>query len=602
MVGAEGGVSVCLSACLPAECQLSGGGGANAPQPMKVSKTLADIASNTPSLLNGLVTTEFSTAREAMIRMACSQSPALEDLAPALFHASTAPNAHILYGGSLDPPFDDVEYAKGNAPEMVAAAESIYCIGSGMVEVCKSTSRPAILYAYKRTEGLTVRMVVHDCPLASMEVELFHGSPTAFERAWLGEGCKAQRALRERVHQWMLSRGNDHFPSFLINRDQSYHTVRRGVLPFLRLRAPEDESEEATLNRVLEGLQPPNGGFSTLRNLAGITADSIPDHKLSLETVFTTYAPAPPTAAPIASGQLDEVDYGSDEEPTFLGSAQAAKVPALGILSLCMLKQVVEDHEEDIDESGPMPTFVQADVDIALDEEAAQPAKIRGLRAVHQVGGDAREVPLDFAMPLLRTCDSALIVSSADAVAAASAVMAALADEEDAGLMAEHLGLLKPGTLMDALSQIVAASKRQRFLVCHPNSKVFITHNGHFNVTDDGARRLLLLSWVTPLLVRHDNVSEIKVKRVSREAVELSSEFKRKVILNRTMQLPESVVALMKEVSARLGALEAAAKAAPPAPPAVPATPAPSPPSPPSASAAGKSFKRVLDMLGGGST
>jgi hypothetical protein len=193
-------------------------------------------------------------------------------------------------------------------------------------------------------------------------------------------------------------------------------------------------------------------------------------------------------------------------------------------------------------------------------------------------------------------------VTSSDAVAAATAVMTAVAPEEDAGLMAEHLGLLKPGTLLDALSQIVTASPRQRLLVCYPKSKVFLTPKGSYKVTDDDARRLLLLSWVTPLLVRYDKISEIKVKSVSREAVELSTEFKRKVILNRTVQVPESVVALMQDVSSRLSALEAAAKAAPvaaplaaPAPAAAPSQPAAAPSQP---SAAGKSFKRVLEMIG----
>jgi hypothetical protein len=553
---------------------------------MKVATTLADIASNTPSLLYGVVSSEFATAREAMIKMACSQSPGLDDPPPALFHSSTAPNAHVLYGGSLDPPFDDVEYVQGKVPGVVADHESIFCIGAGMVDVCKSTSRPAILYAYRRKEGLTVRMVVYDCPLASMEVEMFSGPPTAFERAWLGEGCKAQRALREKVHQWMLSRGQDNFPSFLYDREQTYHTMRHGVLPFLRLRAPADENEAERLKAMLEALDPPKGGFATLKNLAGIVAESIADQKITLETVFSTYLPAvqPP------SGPEEEVDYGSDEEPKHVGSAQAAKVPCLGILSLCLLKQTAEENDEAL-ELGPPPSFSQANVDRALDEEASHPARIRGLRADPEEPS-AAPAPLAFAAPLMRTCDAALLVTSSEAVAAATAVMTAVASEEDAGLMAEHLGLLKPGTLLDALSQVVAASPRQRLLVCYPKSKVFLTPKGSYKVSEDAARRLLLLSWVTPLLVRYEKISEIKVKSVSREAIELSTEFKRKIILNRTVQIPESVVALMQDVSSRLTALEAAAKAAPRAPrPA--ATEGSSQPS-----AAGKSFKRVLNMIG----
>jgi hypothetical protein len=447
-------------------------------------------------------------------------------------------------------------------------------------------------------------MVVYDCPLASMEVELFSGPPTAFERAWLGEGCKAQRALRQKVHQWMLSRGQAHYPLFFYDREQSYHTLRRGVLPLLRLRAPDDENEADRLKAMLEALEPPKGGFATLKNLAGITAESISDQKISLETVFSTYLPA----VQPASGPEEEVDYGSDDEPEHVGSAQAVRVPCLGILSLCLLKQTAEENDEGLEEPGPPPIFSQTDVDRALDEEASQPARIRGLRADPEEPS-AAPAPLAFAAPLMRTCDAALLVTSSDAVAAATAVMTAVAPEEDAGLMAEHLGLLKPGTLVDALSQIVAASPRQRLLVCYPKSKVFLTPKGSYKVTDDDARRLLLLSWVTPLLVRYDKISEIKVKSVSREAVELSTEFKRKVILNRTVQVPESVVALMQDVSSRLSALQAAAKAAPvaaplaaPAPAAAPSQPAAAPSQPAAApsqpSAAGKSFKRVLEMIG----
>lgn len=556
---------------------------------MRISKTLADLAASTPSLLNGLVVSEFATARETMIRLACSESPALDHPPPALFHASTTPSANVLYGGTLNAAYDDVEYVQGKTPPMDAPSESVYCIGSGMVDVCKTTPRPAILYAYRKLEGLVVRLVVYDCPLASMEADLFHGPPTSFERAWLGDGAKAQRALREKVHLWMRSRGGDHLPSFLYDRDQHYHTTRRGVLPFLRLRAPENENEVAILAAMLEGVQPPEGGLATLKNLAGVSVDSIRDQKLFLETVFSSFAPER-TPAPVGGGLEEEVDFGSDgDDCNYVGCTQAAKIPTLGILAFCMLKQTVEDHEEDLEEAAPAPTFAQAEVDRALDEEAAQPARIRGLR-VDPEEKPSSSAPLAFAAPLLRLCDSALIVQSSDPRAVACGLMTAVASEEDAALMAEHLGILKPGNLLDALSQVVAASKRQRFIICYPKSKVFLTNNGSFKVSDDAARRLLLCSWVTPLLVRYEKVSEVKVKGVSRETVELSSHFKRQVIVNRAMQVPESVVVLMRDVSVRLVALEAATKAAPTA--VVRAAPvAPS-------SEVASSFKRVLKLVG----
>lgn len=551
---------------------------------MKVVTTMSDIASNTPALLDGLLISEFSTAREVMIRLACSQSPALEDPPPALFHASTTPNSHILYGGSLDTCYDDVEYVSGESTAMVATPENIYCIGSGMVDVCKSTARPAILYAYKKSESIMVRMVVYDCPLASMEVELFHGPPTGFEKCWFGESVKAQRALREKVYQWMRSRGEDHFPSFLYDRDLCYHTMRRGVLPFLRLRAPQNETETSTLACMLEGIEAPRGGFATLKTLAGITAESISENNISFETVFSTHVPA---RVPAAGGD-EEVDFGSDDDSAQnTGCVQANNIPALGILSLCLLKQSAEDdadNEEYAEEAPPQPVFSRADVDRALDQESEYPSRIRGLRADLD-DSCSSQMPLAFALPLLRACDTALLISSPDAVPAACGVMTAIASEEDAGLMAEHLRKLNPGTLLGALSQIVFASPRQRFLVCYPKSKVFLTPKGSFKVTDDAARRLLLLSWVTPILSRYEKLSEIKVKGVSRETIELSAQFKRQVILNRTTQIPESVVELMRDVSSRLSALEEAARAAPAPAPAVSST-------------AGRSFKRVLDMIG----
>ena len=560
---------------------------------MRVATTLAEIASNTPSLLNGLVVSEFATARETVIRLACSKGPGLNDPPPALFHASTTPNAHVLYGGSLSAAYDDTEFVAGNHPTMATNSESVYCIGSGMVDVCTSTSRPAILYAYRKREGLVVRMVVYNCPLASMEAELFSGPPTSFERAWLGDAAKAQRALRENVYLWIRSRGSDHFPSFLYDRDQCYHTTRRGVLPFLRLRAPANENEIATLSAMLEGLEPPDGGFTTLRNLASVTAASAAEQdKLSLETIFSTHVPE--KAPALVGGHEEEVDFGSeDDESKHVGCTQAVKVAALGILSLCILKQTVEDHEDGLEEDAPAPTFAQADLDKALDEEAAHPARIRGLRVEPEETPSS--APLGFAEPLLRTCGAALLVSSPDAGAAACGVMAAVASEEDAALMAEHLGMVKPGNVGDALFHVVAASPRQRFLVCYPKSKVFIMNKTSFKVDDDSARRLLLLSWVTPLLVVGNHVSEIKVKGVSRETMELSSHFKRQVILGRTMHVPESLVALMKDVSARLVALEAATKAAVVAPK---GPPPPTPPPPPSPSGARRSFKRVLEMVG----
>ena len=87
----------------------------------------------------------FQQQERPLIRLACNKSPGLDDPPPALFHASTTPNAHVLYGGSLSAAYDDVEYVEGKAPPMAALSESIYCIGSGMVDVCKTTSRPAIL-------------------------------------------------------------------------------------------------------------------------------------------------------------------------------------------------------------------------------------------------------------------------------------------------------------------------------------------------------------------------------------------------------------------------------------------------------------------------
>ena len=561
---------------------------------MKVASTLSDIASNTPSLLDGLLVSEFATAREVMIRLACSQSPALEDPPPALFHASTTPNAHILYGGSLDTCYDDVEYVKGQSPAMVANPENIYCIGSGMVEVCKSTVRPAILYAYTKGDSIMVRMIVYDCPLASMEVELFHGPPTEFEKAWFGESYKSQRALREKVYQWMRSRGEDHFPSFLYDRDHSYHTIRRGVLPFLRLRAPEDENETSNLAFMLEGIEAPKGGFVTLKTLAGITAESISEHNISFETVFSTYGP---TRAPAAGGD-EEVDFGSDDDSNQnIGCVQASKIPSLGILSLCLLKKSAEHYEDEeyTEEETPQPVFSRADVDRALDQEAEYPSRIRGLRSDYD-DNSSSPTPLAFTLPLLRTCDAAMLISSSNAVTAACGVMTAVASEEDTVMMAEHFKMLNPGTLVTALLQIVVASPRQRFLVCYPKSKVFLTRSGSFKVTDDAARRLLLLSWVTPILSMYDKLSEIKVKGVSRETIELSSQFKRQVILSRTMQIPESVVELMKDVSSRLTALEETARA--PAAAQEP-HPVPDPTSIPTVSSAtGRSFKRVLDIIG----
>lgn len=557
---------------------------------MRVVSTLSDIGSNTPTLLNGVVTNEFSTAREAMLRMAVAQSPALEDPPPSLLHASVVPNAHVLYGGSLDPPFDDVEYTRGKTPEIKADDDLVYCVGSGMVDVCKSTARPAVLYAYRSSNGLVVRMVVYDCPLASMEVELFHGDTTSFERAWLGETCKAQRVLREKVHSWMISRGQDRFPSFLYDRNESYHTTRRGVLPFLRLRAPSDENETIKVNKMLEALEPPKAGFTTLKGLAGVTADSIADEQISLETVFSSFVPVSPTP----SGPEEEVDYGSDEEPKYIGSSQASRVPCLGILSLCLLKQTTDEIETDagLERQEQSAAFAPEDLERALQEEAMHTARIRGLK-VDPEESTTTTSPLGFAAPLLRTSDSALIVSSSNPVAAATAVITAVASEEDAGLMAEHLGLLKPGTLLDALSHVVNACPRQCLLVCYPKSKVFITPSGSYKVTDDGARRLLLSPWVTPLMVRYEKISEIKVHGVFREQVQLSAEFKRQVILNRTVQVPESVVALMQDVSSRLATLEAAVKEAP----VMSSSAGPSKVAPPPSGAA-KSFKRVLDVIG----
>ena len=46
---------------------------------MRMPEVLMDIAANTPSLLDGLVKSEFASALETVVRLACSQDQALLD-------------------------------------------------------------------------------------------------------------------------------------------------------------------------------------------------------------------------------------------------------------------------------------------------------------------------------------------------------------------------------------------------------------------------------------------------------------------------------------------------------------------------------------------
>lgn len=585
---------------------------------MKLPQILSDIASNTPAFTTNLINTEFSTATEAVIRLAAAKNNSLFDPPAAFFHPSNIPNASILYGGSLDPPFDDVKYTQGASPPFDSKPDQVFCVGGCVVDVCESESRPAILYAYfKPTGGLVVRMVVYDCPMATMEAELFGGKTSAFESAWSGDASGDSRKFLDQVHTWMRSRGPLHFPPFLYDREATYHLVRKGVLPFLRARSPSNDKETNDLKSMLEALDPPAGNITPLKRVAQVSSDDAGnvhggvDGPISLETVFVA-APVGESAGrvgPIAGAPCDEVDYGSDgsDAPEKLkGCAQAASFPALGVLAMCILRGTTEDYDDEVE--AEVPTIASSDLDKAIDEEENSSTTHRGLTVDTEQEVSATH-PLLFATPLQKTCDSALIVSSPDQVIAACGVVSRCGSDEDAGLIAEHLALLKPGTLVAALSHVASHSHRQGFLVCYPKSKILVINTSTYKITDDAARRLLLQTWVTPLMVRYERVSEIKLKGVGRETVEVTASFRRQVISSRTSTIPESMTILMQDVASRLGALEQAVQAAPapvPAAPApAPAAPAPVPaalapaplPAPSPQSAAGKSFKRVLALL-----
>ena len=194
----------------------------------------------------------------------------------------------MLYAGQETCPVADAPYLQGDWQP----PENASIMGAAMLDVCKDVARPAVVFTTTNSAGVLDKVFVwvSRAPIAAMEAELFYGSgpPSAFERRWLRDEASSIKAQRTRVGVHIHSRGLNATPQWLFDQDDSFHVMRPGAMTMLRLRKPSTDVEADALHHALEQLPLPPQGYSEWKILS---AKLEPSTQVELITVFSTHGP-----------------------------------------------------------------------------------------------------------------------------------------------------------------------------------------------------------------------------------------------------------------------------------------------------------------------
>ena len=527
---------------------------------MRFVNTLIDIGGAAPSVLEGVVGSDGNTALEIVRRAACTGAREVLDAPPpALLHESKAPPTNVLYGGLKSCPLDDGPF-KQHDPEALASRfkrEGRVCVGGLMMDVTKTISRPAIVYAMQdsATETLTLQVEVWRAPLAAMEAELFQctGMPSAFERRWMSDDEAASLTeLRRGAANYVRRCGYDAMPQWM--HASEFCISRPGPLPLLRLRKPETHAEISELSLVAASVP-----FAEPKALKTVLEDCLPC-PVSVETFFFT---------------TSEEAAGAGQEDT-TGVNEVLAESLMAPLALVVMKHLdnvdyydvvvpegaldapAESDGQEGDESPDTQTLKQLVEDLVQRERALPQPEDAGPAMSHR----ADNVLMRVLSPTGRPCDSKILVRTGLHAEAAGAVADRFFSESDAVVIKRRCASQATVTeMIMAIGRMMVP--RQALLVVNKakDGKVqkccLVAHDGDWPIANERISRYALCSWVTPIVLDGESVIEIKVQGVTRETMRLSERARLDHALPQTItaSLPSELAEFLRTAAAGVAKL-----------------------------------------------
>ena len=496
----------------------------------------------------------------ATVRRAAARGRVLEP-PPALRHEAPFHAPNVLWGAefSLHHTSEATAYREGafRVPrgDEDAAATTYEVLGSLMFDVTRSVSRPALLYWSGRRndevhEGRAdeaaqapepqLLVVVDHAPLGAMEAELFDarpgGSCSELEAEWLGERGVAQWAVRTTdlattVRSGPGGAGFAAFPNWLLGG--TYHVVRPGVLPLLRLRLPRDQAECRALRRALRRARPSDDWTEDHIVMPDALLPerwALSDAPVNARTVFQARAGPAPRGAP------DDDPMSADEPPLAEETCLSARLLApLARLVLFRLRDGTPAYYGLDDAAAPAPHYggavlQQANTKLAFtDEDAASHARASECRKPATVVENERELKL-VAWRTGRVCRADVVGRPTDLEDAMACVADALFSASDAAIVIETLRESRAARtasqpfdaaprprLRDGFDAVGRLLRSDQLLLYSDVEDGLVVRTGvaggglplHYELGVDDIVRLALCSWVTHVLydgrsVMHD--------------------------------------------------------------------------------------------------
>ena len=477
---------------------------------------------------------------------------------PALLHPSKYASSNFLYGAEDMGLHDDVGYKDGLAPprEMLMGAQLVGCMTMN-VDMPSNTAQPALLYWKPKVRELLV--VVVKAPIGHMEAILGNTSRegTPFERAWMEGHASDVMDQRREVFSHIRRCGMNKFPTFLVHGN--YHVCRDGVMPLLRLSRPQNPAQKAACLEALAAVHDVELGTGTLESCGLV------DEPWTANTVFMTG-----DAADLNTGILLVPQRDSE----WILDRSAPSRLSLGILASLQEpeywgpqitgKPLIENYEGAVVDDGDVCPKFDAQLPSGIEEPTVP--TLCGIFEKTQRAGDVSEVIVQFNRP-------------GEVI---PAMGAALFQERDRplverGLLTGNAGepvetrIRKLGRLLDERFAIllIVVQKGGRSdghvlslsLDCQGEGENGKLGANRWNPKIDECVRLMLCSWVTPLILLGNTLLRVRLSGVPREKLRLSD---KAVVDNLPLSgAPVSqgdIVSLTKTISARLDAIESKQK------------------------------------------
>ena len=481
---------------------------------------------------------------------------------PALLHGSKYGSGHFLYGTEVPAIHEDVAYRDGNAPPQDFLFKAKLC-GAFVMRVHMEETRPVLVY-WKERERKLIFMVLR-APLGKLEAVLSNLAEEAsdFEKRWMEGQVVDVMEQRRQVFASIRRCGMDNFPTFLISGN--YHLERHGVLPLLRLSRPENAVEEDMCLRALASApDTSNNAIAPTDPTTTMAEIGLLEREWTATTVFMTG-----DASDLKTGKCQTTPR---DWRAFLNASGVSRL-AMGILN----QMYEQDYWGPSLKTPVNPGFAQPEM--MAESEDMQEQRISGLQPC--------EAPATlssiFAMTQRVAELSDVIVQYNRASDAVLAIGAALFQDRDRPFFEGSFGAsINASGLSSAEARVrkIARAMEKRFAIL----LIVVGHTGDDagkvmslsldcqGVGKDGAGanawnpgidecvRLLLCPWVTPLIIRGNTLSRLRLQGVARQKLKLSEKTILEYMptnLNTTALVSQADIATMQRaVMARLDDLE----------------------------------------------